>query len=129
MRTERQQAAAALLSPQAWLMNRVSVFWWSCQTVHSTRAKPPVNCSTILLQQEQQCWLSWGGGGCQEDSCGSDSYRVGVTHSDSSDSHCFSFSVKDKSGPILSAPSLSVFMFQSRSPLKRRKEMVLIFIV
>lgn len=63
MPTERQQAAAALLSLQACLMNRVSVFWWSRQTVPSARAKPPVKCSLCKILAARTAVLAEPGSG------------------------------------------------------------------
>lgn len=62
MGNERQQEVAPSLSLQACLMNHVSMFSWSRQTVPSARAKPPVKCSVRLLQKEQKCCLSGGWG-------------------------------------------------------------------
>lgn len=88
MRIERQQEAAALFSLQACLMNRVSVFCWSRQTVPSARAQPPVKCSVRLLQQEQQGCLNWGVGGHKKTAAFQTVTERGLlTVIDSSDSH------------------------------------------
>lgn len=63
---ERQQEAAPLLSLQACLMNRVSMFSRSCHRMPLARAKSVVKCSLRLLLQAQKCWMSGGlgrGGG------------------------------------------------------------------
>lgn len=66
VRNERQQEAVPLLSLQACLMNRVSMFSWSRCRVPLARAKPPVNALQDDCSRRRNAGCGGAGGNAAE---------------------------------------------------------------